>query len=426
MAPREKGPEARAASAPEAREALADAPPRAARRRLLRDLVLGLAGAALAASSIALFGRGPHPTSTEGEARREAPSNVTAPWGELDKVPVTFQPPIEHVEPSFCPAAPPRWHFPNTTRAGVDAELAGHGVRDDVRASLVASTSCDEASHTCVVEPSRDVVLGLSPEVRGALYRDLAASEENTQHDPFTRRRERVAEWAKAAELRPGTIEALERLLYFDGDVAEFADSATLCATLDDGERVRLARGLVRTPSLIVHLRVRPDTDREALLGYWGRGRRRDVVGPLLDAAARAKTGATISVVSLLPPLGRARIHTYPVPGEPPYNCWWTALNFWSDHPDDAFMSPKVALASLARDYDETPLDAARFGDLVVFEDADGTPLHVAVHIADDVYLTKNGHSPGRPWTFGTLDDLRVVYPATQKLRAYRRRDLLE
>ena len=67
---------------------------------------------------------------------------------------------------------------------------------------------------------------------------------------------------------------------------------------------------------MLVQLRVKPQTDVEALATYWGQGRRSKDVRPLLQSLVRVPGGATIDIVHLLPPLPRALLYTYPLPSE--------------------------------------------------------------------------------------------------------------
>jgi hypothetical protein len=91
-------------------------------------------------------------------------------------------------------------------------------------------------------------------------------------------------------------------------------------------------------------------------------------------------------------------------------------MNFFNDPPDDRYHNDEVWRKELEQDY--TPVAEAVFGDLIFFLRTDGTPLHAAVHIADDVVFTKNGGSLTQPWILMKLEDLLAKYPTTAPMRA--------
>lgn len=59
----------------------------------------------------------------------------------------------------------------------------------------------------------------------------------------------------------------------------------------------------------------------------------------------------------------------------------------------------------------------------------DGTPVHAAVFLADDLYFTKNGLNDIQPWIVMPLADLLEEYDALHPnaglaIRYFRRKDL--
>jgi hypothetical protein len=49
-------------------------------------------------------------------------------------------------------------------------------------------------------------------------------------------------------------------------------------------------------------------------------------------------------------------------------------------------------------------------GDLLILTSQDGSPVHAASFLADDIYFTKNGVSLGQPWILMRLSDLLETY----------------
>src|SRR5690606_10465098 len=123
-----------------------------------------------------------------------------------------------------------------------------------------------------------------------------------------------------------------------------FADAAIVRAEIPDGgERQKLAKTLLRQPTMLVRLSVGDSAQVPGLVEYWGRGGRATDVRPLLESVAGASQGGEIDVVHLLPAFARNRLYRYPrlTAGdlEKPAlaNCLWTALNFFRPEPDDRF-----------------------------------------------------------------------------------------
>jgi hypothetical protein len=47
---------------------------------------------------------------------------------------------------------------------------------------------------------------------------------------------------------------------------------------------------------------------------------------------------------------------------------------------------------------------------VVLFGKPDGTLVHAAVYIADDICFTKNGSTTAHPWMLSTITELREQY----------------
>lgn len=83
--------------------------------------------------------------------------------------------------------------------------------------------------------------------------------------------------------------------------------------------------------------------------------------------------------------------------------------------PDDRYHEDAVWRGELERNYEAVATPA--LGDLVFLLRRDGSPLHAAVHIADDVVFTKNGGSERQPWILMKWEDLVARYPENYPVR---------
>jgi len=222
-------------------------------------------------------------------------------------------------------------------------------------------------------------------------------------------------------------------LIYSDGDFLLFADPEAIRSQVQDAEELRrLAKTLLRQPTLLVELAIKDDSEVAGLADYWGRGGRRTDLRPILESVAEKGPDRSIDIFHLLPTLARNHLYRYPrltaADLDKPLiaNCLWTALNFFSARPDDRFLDVNVALNTLKRDYFivETGF---QLGDIIVFLDQNGNLFHVVVYLADGLVFTKNGTSPMAPWVITTLDQVKGYYrsrSSNPRLIYHRRNDL--
>src|SRR5207248_590158 len=128
--------------------------------------------------------------------------------------------------------------------------------------------------------------------------------------------------------------------------------------------------------TFLMRLRITPETDIDALVRYWGRGGRGEELRPLLESMAQIPGGASVNISYLLPPFARVRLYTYARPTDATagrQNCFWTALNFFNEDPDQRFVDADFAQRVLATDYEQV-FGPAEFGDVISVRDPSGTP----------------------------------------------------
>jgi len=366
------------------------------------------------------------PTTSPREVASEGP------WGRLTYVPITIAPPLE-----FVPQAAPNtstsveWRFPNMISARLPAFLSEIGLSEPLREKLVSLADVDPGIQGLTIRPPREVVLGLSPDDRSALYAALAGFPENiAQRCPFQFCGDSFDEWLGDSPLSPETRKLAEPLVYRHGSFLFFTDLRTIEESLPSPEqRLKLIKALSHESTFLLQLELSEESDLEALVDYWSRGGRTENVRPILESLHQAGGQRSIDVTYLLPPFARRRIYTYDAFSDeklrPSHNCHWTALNFFSDQPDDRKGDMQEVARALKEDY-YVVYGNLRLGDLVAFFDDRLKLIHSAVFIADNVLFTKNGPASAHPWMFMKLKDMKSYYPTRDELRirCFRRKDL--
>jgi hypothetical protein len=354
------------------------------------------------------------------------------PWGRLTATRIVVSPPLEYVSTAFAPVEPLVWYFPEATPDLLQAFLSSTGLAPADVAALQATARPDPAIKGLVVRPARDLVRRLTPEVRARLYVQLSRSGLNARQRHAYRFMGTPDAWFAGSLIAPATRALIAPLLYQHGGYTYFAEFDVMRDAVGDVEELRrLAKTLVRQSALLVELTVTDASDVTPLAEYWGRGGRRIDVRPLLESVASPETPRSIDVTHLLPAFARNHLYRYPrvrtADLERPLlaNCLWSALNFFSDAPDDRFLNVDVALGTLKHDYYVVE-QGFQLGDIIAFVDKDENLFHVAVHLADKLVFSKNGMSQLSPWTIMTVDDVTSFYQsrsASTRLIYHRRKD---
>lgn len=364
------------------------------------------------------------PPSPLGQVYRCAPG----PWGELEYSRIVIEPPDEFLSADYH-AAPTRWAFPGFDDARLE-QLWREASLDPGQLQTLRNPQFRESTATAIIlHPPEELVRSLSPEARAVIYNTLARLPGNPlQEEPFRFRAEMVNEWFADSGLRDGVVAAIRNLLYRRGNSQLFSDPALVLPLLPSpAERVQFVKTLSRKSTLLLKVRVRPDSDLDTMAVYWGAGRRSKDVKPLLHSLARHPGGMTIDVVHLLPRFARGLLYTYPSPAIPRSlapDCHWTSMNFFNETPDGRFDDILQVKRVLTRDYTEIK-EAPAMGDLLLLSRPDGEVLHSCTYVAADIVFTKNGQSHSNPWTLTTLPDLQAFYPSDPPLtvRVFRHRD---
>jgi hypothetical protein len=388
-------------------------------------VIVFLCGAVFVAAGGAVLrwmkGRTNEPIHAAADDTRLNPSgqlgaNSKAPWGELEITPLMLERPERPSDTNNAPAPPIRWLFQRYTSVQVSNLFASCGLSDKQRVSLLDPNRWEATPNGCRLWPALDAVKEMSPTAREKIYSVLAATPENIgQRLAFFYRADAFDEWVSGSELSAERLSLVRDLCYLKNGRLCFADIQLFELLTSFNEAQSLIRTLNRVPTLLMKIRVRPESDVEAMARYWGpRGKSEDVAR-LLRGLARAPDAGSIGVSYFMPPIPRTRLYTYPnATNAAREDCFWTAFNFWNERPDYGFSAPEYPNELLQREYSEVRGEKA-FGDLLLLWEAGNTAVHMCVYVADDVVYTKNGGDFQQPWVLMRVKDLMVLYASERK-----------
>lgn len=367
--------------------------------------------------------------ATESDGAVPVAHALPGPWGDLEYYTVYLEASTALLKSMDVPTYDSDWNFVGYTDEQVAGLFMSVEMPAALRAELLDREKWRRHENIVTVRPSAEALLGLPAEARVAIYGVLARWEEN----PYHREPERVSgrdvrDWLQRADLPESVLAAIEKTIYRRGKNVVFADTPlVLRMVATEEERLKIRKALSRAPTLVVNLRLTPETNVAALVDYWGGGTRfRDIV-PFLESAAANRGSTAIDLIHLLPSTVRRLIYTYPSSsyGRTGYypDCHWTSLNFRNFEPLDRLADPTLATAYVLENYTKasTPY---RYGDVLFFMDGNtGNAVHSCVFIADDIVFTKNGRSPTQPWVLMKLDEVVAYYSMyyAPQIACYRR-----
>lgn len=353
------------------------------------------------------------------------------PWGRIQYQTIYLAAPDTILDEFPLPQPQSLWCFPNSNADAVQALLLKAGIEKDVCDRLLADhrSKRDEEGNLSLYPTLADVE-ALKPEVRTALYRELAKSQMNVfYHDPAYIPGGNLDEWLVGTNLPDNVVQLIHKLAWKDGITTMFSDfRALLSLAASDSEARRWLKVLTRTRAVIAFLKVDSTDNLPVLKRYWSANFNRNDSLPLLKAMSDLPGGGVIDLTHLLPPIPRRLAYAYTTPdldrmGQVP-NCHWTSLNFFNYTRQNIYLNLKLAASQVLEDYD-TVTDQATFGDILFFLDKDGGAYHSCVYLADDLVFTKNGENNVMPWIITRLDDVKELYlhdhPGAA-IQVYRRR----
>gem|GEM_PF-335077 len=351
------------------------------------------------------------PTATA--SHENSPLLNPGPWGTMEYVPFYIEIPEEYLSVRLDEKSDHRWFFKNFSREKLNQFLGAVSLTASEKQQVLESSSWQTVSNGVYVTPSREVILSMTPQARSEIYSRLAQFPENIwqREDAFSFPADAINDFFAKSGVSPEIIAAVKKLCWPRGKLLMFSDLPSVLEMLPaPKEKLRLEKVLSRRPTLLLKLRVTPDSDLGSLVNYWGRAGQEKDLKPLLEGLAKLPQGAIIDVMHLLPPMPTARIYTYPFPSfNQPENCHWTSFNFFRDSPDARFTDVKFIRQKIDADYYPVFSDP-RYGDLVFLTNPAGEIIHSAVYMADNVVYTKNGGHFSAPWLLMRLSNLVETY----------------
>ena len=362
---------------------------------------------------------GPAPKEIAASQKRHL-TGAPKPWGDIECEPFILEPPDEFISNTPLPADERDWHFTADTHKELQAEFSSFDLTSEQKGMLQDAAKWRSSTNGFYFSPESRLVLTLSPRARQQIYSLLAASSKNVyQFNPFCFHAGTVEEHFADSEVPYEALGMVKSLLYQRDQSMCFSDISVF-DDLPVRDRRRLLKTLTRIPVVFMKLRLTPESDLDALVSYWGKQGNAKHVKPLLQRLVRIPGGTTIDIAHLLPPFARKRLLTFPAPSPTreweKQDCFWTAMNFFLDQPDDRVAKLDYTFNSIKKDYFEVQGDPA-FGDMLALVSANGKVKHVCTFIADDVVFTKNGGHYLQPWALMKISDMLAKYPADPPLQ---------
>jgi len=374
------------------------------------------------------------PTGNAAGATSEtipAPSGAIPPWGELVTLDIDLEQPEEYVSFEATNDRIATWVFSNKTLKQTREILTDCGMPAADIDSLLAPGKVEDTPQATIVKPSDEVVISLPNPVRTKLYAILSEWPANRyMANPYHLPSEDFSSLVTAKDVPPAAIELVKKLTYLQAGKRMFSDLEVVLHQIPTpAGRLHLLKMLTYQTAVLARLRLRPDSDVDKLLGYWGSmpGVRSKDLRPLLESIKKTPEGGTISLLYLLPPFARERLYTFPLPsqaGDVKMDCHWTAMNFFNETPDPRFQDNAFASNYIKENCYQIG-KPSMVGDLVFLLNSKGEVIHSAVYIADDLVFTKNGINFAQPWILMRIPNMCEAFTVNEapKIAYYRRKE---
>ena len=367
-------------------------------------------------------GRFAQSTSADSKSSEGAIRCAPGPWGTLECTPITLAAPEEFLQVRSMEALPVHWVLSSTTTEQFEKFVNSLELTAEQQSKLLSPEARKVTSDGLTITVPDEIFLALKPEVRSKVYQVLAR---NSKNDLLYLPKELAAERFNKGSVLPKTQSLFRQVSVDYGNYRVFFGISCVLRNISDyDEKVRFMKVLTMETSYVVRLHLTAESNIHELTSYWGRAFWLSDVKSFLESFSNTKGGAWLDVIELLPPLPSALLYTYPMPENPmkgpifPRDCYWTAMNFFRDTPDNTLVGDRLK-ECLKNDYYPANSDP-RYGDVIILTTPDGQIVHFAVFIADNLVFTKNGETPIHPWIFSTLKEVVEHYshavPPGQKL----------
>ena len=336
------------------------------------------------------------------------------PWGQIEYTTLHLERPNYSLGSTNLTVPPVRWAFENVNASQLLKLFTTIGLTPEQTTALTNQARWTPIPTGWQVMPPPDTVVSLPAPARRRIYGALRKSPRNPLHfHPFQMRAERFDDWLAESGLSERQQKLIRKLAYQRDNTILLSDFELIEARSTLEERKLFAKAISQTQSLMMRIHVTPQSDVAALARYWGRAGRMKAMQPFLDSLTRVPEGTSISVSFFFPEFARMRLYTYPDPETDPtalrQDCFWTAMNFMNEKPDDRFLDATTIPSLVKRDFE--PVTGERmFGDLIVLLENGQSATHMCVYVADEVVFTKNGVDPLEPWLLMKIQDMLPRY----------------
>ena len=407
---------------PTPRSAKNPPPPRRFRASHAAAFLLGV----LCAAAIVYFaagtgyGRG-HWGAGLIQAKAQAKAQPEAPWGQIEYTPFHLERPDEQQLVNGPGAPAIRWLFDNTSEADLQRFLSAPDLTAEQVRSLLDRSRWTRVGTGWQIVPLDEVVVGLSLPARERIYAVLRRNPANQLYFfPLCVGAAAFEQWMDDSGLPEDIQTLIRKLAYPRGQSLCLSDFSAIEARCTPEQKRLLAKAVSRNPALLMKLRITPDSDLDALGRYWGRAGRLKAMKPLLESLSHVPGGGLLNVSYFFPEFARMRLYTYPDPETDPVamreDCFWTALNFFNEEPDNRYLVNGTQRSAIKDNYTEVKTNWA-FGDMIVLLEGGKEAKHVCIYVADDVVFTKNGTDIWAPWTLMKMSDMMTRYTSDQPMQ---------
>ena len=342
------------------------------------------------------------------------------PWGKITAQPILIEAPANLLSVNFR-LGDDRWYFQARTPAEVGSILRKAGLTEAQIAQIQPTLQpVKDSDGLLAALPPPALVRSLDADVRSKLYDTLALIPQNfAQSEPFRTTALHLDAWLDAEKLPPELVKEVKGLMWRRGSGLFFSDYNLVADSITSPAlKIELLKQLTHKASVLLTLEVPPGDAVGELVGYYGVNGRRAKIEPILRALSEAG-GGTLGLSNMLPAFARSRLYRYPEPlagSDLGPACHWTSFNFLNSEPDDS-LHEVDGIEKVLREKYEAVQGEPHFGDVVLLTLPDGSSIHSATYIADDIVFTKNGPSLATPYLLSTVKEMLAFYPNSESIR---------
>ena len=339
------------------------------------------------------------------------------PWGRLQCYYFYLEAPDNLVSDVPIADTQTRWCVPNEELETFKQQIARTDLPNDLVSALFSPRNVIVRNGITNLFPSVPLVESLSPADRSGVAERLSLFPGNDFHSyPIFFLSSSVQDWARGSGMPDDAVSRIESLSYMRGNSLVFSDLPVVIShAKSDSEARLLQKKFTRVRTLIARLEIDDNTNAAEMANYWSTGLnlRRKEVEPLIMATAGLPGTQYLDIVHLLPALPRKLLYTYPSDDVTASirlpDCHWTTLNFFNYKAQDYYLDTKLAASAILENFNAIS-PPYRYGDVLMFVDANGDAFHSFVYLAADIVYSKNGRNPLLPWMLIEMADLKKMY----------------